>query len=218
MKPPFVGVVNSEYNVNHVTPEDKYSTLNKLLRVTALVLLFIKKIKRKKNNKEITKTLKINSKQIIASNDFLECLKEARMTWVTHEQRKFLDGRTFEKLKQQLELYQDDKGLWRCEGRFKNTELDLDTKNPILIPKSKFSQLVVEESHRQVNHNGLRNTLNQTRRTYFITQPNSYTTNENAREKESNDQDETEKSRYIRTVIDNLLLYSNDGYMYVLLK
>ena len=39
MKPSFVGVINDEYNVNHVIPENKYSTLNKLPRVTALVLL-----------------------------------------------------------------------------------------------------------------------------------------------------------------------------------
>ena len=37
-----LNVVNSEYNVNHIIPVTRFSRLSKLLRATAIVLLFIK--------------------------------------------------------------------------------------------------------------------------------------------------------------------------------
>ncbi|XP_066910933.1 uncharacterized protein [Clytia hemisphaerica] len=117
-------MVDSEYNVNHTSVgvvEGEYSLLlSKLLRTTALVLMYIKKLK-KKHNKEELKKSKINNKElnkIVSSEEFLNSVNDAKRLWIRHEQSKLTTLKNFDQLKLQLGLRQDEHLLWRCEGRF----------------------------------------------------------------------------------------------------
>ena len=89
---------------------------------------------------------------IIASNKFLDFVKEAKIIWIKYEQSKLVTVKNFVNLKKQLRLFKDEHGLFRCEGRLKFADLDYDTKNPYLITKSNFAKLVVRKAHEQVNH------------------------------------------------------------------
>ena len=95
------GVVEGEYNLDHVIPAEKFSTLSKLLRTTALVLVYIKKIKKKHNKEEINK-IKINKKnfnKIVGSEEFLDNVNDARRLWIRNEQSKLTTLKNFEQLK-----------------------------------------------------------------------------------------------------------------------
>ena len=72
-------------------------------------------------------------------------------------------------LKLQLKLFQDDKGIWRCGGRFDNADIPYAMKYPILLPRDhSFTRLVVEDAHRRVLHNGVRDTLTEIRSRFWI--------------------------------------------------
>lgn len=36
----------------------------------------------------------------------------------------------------QLDLFLDEKGVWRCRGRIQNAAVPYSTKNPILLPRN----------------------------------------------------------------------------------
>ena len=75
----------------------------------------------------------------------------------------------FNDLKKQLNLFCDDNGLWRCGGRLKNADMKYDTKYPYLIPKeSYFAKLLVINSHEEVLHDDVKETLNNLRSEFWI--------------------------------------------------
>jgi len=74
----------------------------------------------------------------------------------------------------QLGLVLDDKGLTRCVGSIKYTQVSEDTKRPILIPKTDtFTRLLIESYHRRLLHVGVAQTLLQIRQKYWIPQGRS---------------------------------------------
>lgn len=94
----------------------------------------------------------------------------AELLWLLHAQGALTQHhKDFDSLKYQLGLFLDDKGLWRCGGRLRNVELPYSTKYPILLPHGHpVSALVVNYAHRCVCHNGVKETLAEVRRRYWI--------------------------------------------------
>ena len=81
-------------------------------------------------------------------------------------------------LTKQFNLFQDEKGVWRCGGRLANTELLYSVKYPILLPRSHpLTSLVVRRAHERVFHNGVKETLAETRSKYWIPRGRSFTRN-----------------------------------------
>jgi len=71
----------------------------------------------------------------------------------------------------QIILYLDDQGIIRCKGRLGESSLSEGVNNPILLPaKHKYTTLLISEYHEVVHHNGIRETLNPIRQTYWIIQ------------------------------------------------
>ena len=67
----------------------------------------------------------------------------------------------------QLNLFVDDKGLWRCGGRFANADILYFTKYPLdllLSRKHPMTPLVVNDTHRRVLHNGIHDTLTEVKK------------------------------------------------------
>lgn len=75
------------------------------------------------------------------------------------------------KRERDLGLIIDEDELWRCGGRrIDNMNVSYDTCFPYLLSKeSYFTKLVVIHSHETVKHNGVKETLNHIRRTFWIT-------------------------------------------------
>ena len=134
-----------------------YSTRNKLLRVTARVLRFLKRTRKKSCSASVKTSYKMpkisGSEAYKAFVDELRCIHSGRSNPMVN----------------QLRMYIDDDKFIRCEGRINNSTLPDTAKQPILLPlKHGFTAMVIRESHKIVLHEGIRETLNCVRGKYWV--------------------------------------------------
>jgi len=137
-------------------PVDKYSNLNKLLRVTAIVYRFIDRLRRKVKSR-------------------LDYYNNAKKYWIKCEQEKhfqkeiqFLRSPGVKNpppLVNNLNLFLDESGLLRSKGRLEHTDnLDYGAKNPIMLPRNSFfTTLMIEDVHFRCKHLGIGTTLTKLR-------------------------------------------------------
>ena len=149
----------------------KYSTLGRLLRVTAYVLRFVR-------------TLKCKRRGEISSNSQTESLtateiSQAESAWIRTVQRlSFGDEIYFIEngpdcsppaYVVQFGLFLDDHHILRCKGRINNAIIPESTKKPVLLPsKHHFSDLVVQDVLKKVMHLGIRQTLITLRERFWV--------------------------------------------------
>ena len=121
-------------NLENVIEISRFSSFTKLLRVTALVLKFISKLKKKV----------FDDKDLFSVAD----MHNAKVLWVKEVQKFIIRDTKFKELKKKLDLYFDDKDLLRCGGRLEAAEVPVDTKHPILLSRDHyFSKLVIMDYH-----------------------------------------------------------------------
>ena len=139
----------------------RFSSLNKLLRVTSWVGRFIKKLKRNLINTgpiqtsemDYAEKLWIAHIQSLHYSSILESIKESKPN----------------NLKAQLGVYIDEDGLLRCHGRLGNSDLDETAKQPLLLPKAdRFTELLIDNIHKRTLHSGVAQTLAKIRNKYWI--------------------------------------------------
>ena len=150
-------------NLLNVIDITKYSTLNKTLRVTALVILFTRKLRGKKKSDTIT-TIDMKHARIVL-------LQSVQQFYYRDILSKIKDKAKSKRpaIIQQLSLYLDDDDLIRCRGRLQYAQLPHNTKFPILMPKeSHLSTLIVRATYCIVLHDGVRETLTELRQSYWI--------------------------------------------------
>jgi len=140
----------------------KFSTLSRLIGVTAKVLRAVQRFKNLKKRGGINPPV-----------DPMEESQRAELLWVKSAQSKFSDLKTLTK---QFNLFKDEKGVWRCGGRLANTEIPYTVKYPILLLKTHpLTSLIVKQAHERVCHNGVKETLAETRAKYWIPSGRSFT-------------------------------------------
>lgn len=151
----------------------QYSNLNRLLRVTAYVLRFLRnlenRVKRRMQistevlTKELTATELTNSETVWVRTVQAVAFAE-EIQYLNSRQRSSPPARVA-----QFGLFLDERGTIRCKGRINETTLHQSTKNPILLPsKHQLSDLVIRETHERTNHSGVRDTLATTREKFWI--------------------------------------------------
>jgi hypothetical protein len=75
----------------------------------------------------------------------------------------------FNQVKLSPNVVEDDHGILRCRGRLENAPIHADSRCPILLPGDHhITRLIIEQCHRTVMHNGLRETLTQLRTRFWI--------------------------------------------------
>jgi hypothetical protein len=140
---------------------DNYSSVTKLLRVTAFCLQFIKILKGKNLNKST-----LNNEDI----------SEVEEWWIKHIQHKSFpevylksSKKSQSNLEKQLGLFIDSNGIIRCKGRFENSDLTESARFPILLPSSdKFTYLIIKRIHEKVLHSGVSQSLSALRLKYWV--------------------------------------------------
>ena len=126
------------------------------MRVTAYVMRAVKIFK--------SKRVRQNSGTLSA-----EELSDAECRWIVDTQRNLERDKSFNSLKSQLNLFPDKDGLWRCGGRLANADLPYSTKYPFLLPQNHpLTPLTINDAHQRVLHNGVRETLTEIRRKFWI--------------------------------------------------
>lgn len=142
-----------------MTCED-YSNLQRLFRVTALVLQFVKLLKlRLQKNVEVQKEL--------TSQD----IAVAETLWVKEIQTSLSKNPKFEICKQQFGIFTDEHGIMRCMGRLSQAQLSASAKYPILLDKSHYiTSLFVRDSHKRVMRGDVKSTLTELTSRFWIVQ------------------------------------------------
>ena len=142
-----------------------YSSMSRLLRVTAWANRFIHNTRIKKKQRDWF--------------DVKE-LKKARKQWNLHvqfETRKCIINKCSSKdnIINSIGSQLDKDGIIRCHGRFKNAiDMPEETKKPIYLPKKEhWTTLLIKEFHKRLFHAGTSNTLSLMRYIYWIPQGRS---------------------------------------------
>ena len=147
-----------------------YSSLGKLLRVTAYVLRFITLLKNKIKAKHESTALDANHKELLADS-----IVRAETFWVKNAQQCLTSEDRFQTLKSQFGLFQDEDGVWRCGGRLANATISFQTKHPILLPTNHhITTLIARRAHQRVLHNGVKEILNEIRAKFWIVKGRSF--------------------------------------------
>ena len=85
-------------------------------------------------------------------------------------QSSLTQNKLFETWRRQFNLFADA-NIWRCGGRLGNADLDYSTKFPVLVSQGHhltISTLIMKDTHRRVQHNGVKETLMEMRSKYWI--------------------------------------------------
>ncbi|XP_048253302.1 uncharacterized protein LOC125381119 [Haliotis rufescens] len=143
--------------INPVIEADKFSSWQRLLRVTAYCLRFVRKLKDK-----IHKVSQLGDNAITVS---CEEMKAAELYWIKCVQRgmndwksDFCDLAPFE-----------EKGIVRVGGRLRHSPLQYDQIHPVLLsPGHHVCRLIMCDVHVQMGHAGPERTLCESRRYFWI--------------------------------------------------
>ena len=155
--------------INEITPNlglqevimcGKYSNIDKLFRVTALVLRFIDMLKSKR-----AQTRHFTDIQ----NENEAFYEKAKLIWHLEAQKTFYKDPSFKETEQKLGTFVDGEGVIRVGGRLQNAPLPYSTKYPVLLPRfHHFTALIISKAHDTVKHNGVNETLTELRSEYWI--------------------------------------------------
>ena len=143
-----------------------YSTLSKLLGVTACMYRFITNCRKQQRDR-------------LTGPPTPSELQSAQTKWVRQTQQetysnviKNITNSTSHKripLVRQLRLFLDAEGLIRCGGRIHNAPLNESARFPILLPpKHTLTSLVIHSVHHQMFHAGTNTTLTAIRQQFWI--------------------------------------------------
>ena len=148
---------------NVVTCED-YNNLQRLFRVTALVLWFVKILKlRLQKDVETQREL---TRQDIAVAETL---------WIKEIKNSLCKTPKFEIWNQQFGIFTDEHGIMRYMGRLSQAQLPASAKYPILLDKSHcVTSLFVRDNHKRVILGGVKATLTELRSRFWIVQGRQY--------------------------------------------
>ena len=141
----------------------RFSSLNKLLRVTAYVLQFVNKLKSHVANSNSCSP--DNSLSLIPS---AEEINLAELYWMKSIQFNcfqveliYLTSKHGPRPTRvdQFGLYIDEKNILRCKGRINNSSLALNSRRPILLPHDHpYVKLLIIDVHQRVKHSGTNDT------------------------------------------------------------
>ena len=156
----------SNVNLEAIIDCNRYSSKTKLLRVTALVLKFVKHLKREERAR-MTELVEINAKELLEAE--MLWLKSIQSTAFETEFKLLKSKKEKNQLINQLNFFLDERELIGCQGRLDNSDLPTEVKTPILLPcRHRYTELGIQEAHKNVHHNGIRETLNRAREKYCV--------------------------------------------------
>ena len=153
-------------NVQNITDVKNFTTLKKLLIIASWVLRFICNVKSR-----ICGNIS-NLKNHLTSSE----INNSKNLWFQISHEKLINSHNFESLKNLLRLKQDEIGLYRYTARVSQISLILyETRNAIILNRNRLlTELIVEDCHYCIKHNGERHTLNEVRKEYWIPREKSY--------------------------------------------
>ena len=138
---------------------EDYSNLQRLIRVTVLVLKFVRIMK-----------LLLKGDTLSQDESTDQDTAVAETLWIKEIQKSLSKNLKFDIWKKQFGIFTDYQGIMRSTGRLAKAELPTSVKHPILLEKDHITSLIVEDSHKRVMHGGVKSTLTELRARFWIVQ------------------------------------------------
>ena len=149
--------------ISQVVDISRYSTLGKLLRVTAYVKRFVNNLKKR-----------LAKEEIAVGRLSIDEIERAEIEWIKCAQKRLQENSDYKKYKDQLGIVNEN-GILVCKGRLEFSELEMSTKNPIILPKNdRFTELIIMDCHRKVHHCKVLATLAELRTRFWVTKGRQY--------------------------------------------
>ena len=155
--------VMGEPHIGNIVNISYSSSFEKLVRITAWVMRFVNNLKalKAKETKQIgglTVEESFNAEKQLIISAQIELKKQPN----------------FQQLVKSLGLESNNEIL-RCQGRLLNSDLDFEGKKPIIHPKDHhLTRLIVNNSHVNVHHGGVRATLAEVRTKFWVPKGRQY--------------------------------------------
>ena len=116
-------------------PCERYSSLNKLILITAYVLKFVRILKSRLCGNKAEPSVELLS---------LHDIDSAKTLLYRQVQSEFANDEKFGSQKESLNVFDDKAGVLSCKGRVENSTLPYSAKFPVLLPrKHHFTNLVI---------------------------------------------------------------------------
>ena len=144
----------------------RYSSLNRLTRITAYCLRFVENVKgatelRRVGNLETQELDRARTclMRLAQSQDFYVELKDIKETKQVSRKSKLLSSTPF----------LDDQGLLRVGGRLANAPIPFDQKHPVILaPSNPLTTLIIRNEHLRLLHAGCQTVLDSLRTRYWL--------------------------------------------------
>ncbi|XP_011859049.1 PREDICTED: uncharacterized protein LOC105556566 [Vollenhovia emeryi] len=144
----------------------RYSSLTKLLRITALSFRFVSRLRKVHDSLPVRH---ISPETLEKARLFW--IQAAQVTYFSHELKALQADSPLAKAHafNRLTAYIDAQGVIRVGGRLAHAALSLDAKHPTILPRySQLSSLIIAHAHQRPLHGGTQLTLSHIRQQYWI--------------------------------------------------
>lgn len=144
---------------------EKFSSLNKLIRVVAYCKRFLNNLRTSSKSRIIGK---LNQTEILESELSLLKLVQSQTFFAEIHALKNKNRVSSKSKLKSLSPFIDDNDIVRVGGRLKQSDIPYQAKHPILLPaKHPFTRLIVEHEHVRTMHSGVQGTLSHVRQKYW---------------------------------------------------
>lgn len=165
-RPSLLHIVSSKVLPSYWKLLDRYSSLIRLLRITSICRRVFARCRQIKNSSLI---YPITPEELQQSIHFWVGI--VQQVWYASELKAISNGVQMKNSNSLIRLtpFLDNKGLLRVGGRLQNSQLDPDTKHPLILPRnSPLSSLIILDAHQKTLHGGTQLTLAYIRQKYWI--------------------------------------------------
>ena len=143
-------------NTDELTISQRFSSWRRIIRVTALVKRFARRIRARRNGEQMQDGPLTPSE-----------LQEAETLWLKEAQTS-LHSRMHKKEFDALSPFLDDKGVIRVGGRVDNAVVTYESRHPALLPYEHRISLLITRHMHQCGHSGVASTTGKIRARYWI--------------------------------------------------
>lgn len=153
--------------INNVPLIERYSSLGKVIRVTAYIYQWLDKYKERSD----PNTIGFSNEQLNCALDYW--IRYTQLQGYARELSQLNSNGSLNETNKlnKLQPFLDGNGIMRMRGRIKNACVSYDQRHPILIPPhNHFVRLMMREAHEQTDHGNVQDILQYVRAKYWIIQ------------------------------------------------
>ena len=161
----------TEKRIDKLIDITRFGNLTKLLRVTAFVLEFVRKVRNRiQNTKELGNQFNdIGARALAEAEDFwIKAVQASSFAEEINFLLKVKAESSPPNYVSQFGLFLEN-GVLKCKGRINKSPVPENSRNHVLLPaKHQFVKLIINDVHDLVKHGGIRDTLTTLRERFRI--------------------------------------------------